>query len=337
MHDIRDLFDNFKKPESLSDLEEKNSEKAVKDRLEQINIGRETAGDGDLRSQIGQERLLGKNNLMDVSYLAKGMQLAQSVCRIIQVRGTGNSPSDIVAVGSGFMVGENILMTNNHVIDSKFKAKGHMAQFDYEYDPSGNLKATSIFKLDPDTFFVTYDRKGLDYTLVAVSPLVVNDSKKQLAEFGYVDLSSSIGKVLIGESVSIIQHPGGLPKMIAIRDNVVEQMTDKSPYIQYSTDTQKGSSGSLVANDQWDIVALHHKSVGKTNEAGDYLDKKGEVWRRGMNEDLIDWIANQGVLMDFILEDLSKRNLSGEKEKIKDHILRKYSPAAPEDDIQLPV
>jgi hypothetical protein len=41
-------------------------------------------------------------------------------------------------------------------------------------------------------------------------------------------------------------------------------------YLQYTTDTLPGSSGSPVFNDDWEVVALHHGGGHlKTNDKGD--------------------------------------------------------------------
>ncbi len=58
------------------------------------------------------------------------------------------------------------------------------------------------------------------------------------------------------ERVNIIQHPGGGYKQIALYHNVVVYQDEN--IIQYLTDTQPGSSGSPVFNENWEVVALHH-------------------------------------------------------------------------------
>ncbi len=55
--------------------------------------------------------------------------------------------------------------------------------------------------------------------------------------------------------VNIIQHPGGQPKRVALRNNLVYTADDKD--VRYFTDTRGGSSGSPVFTDDWRVVALH--------------------------------------------------------------------------------
>ena len=59
--------------------------------------------------------------------------------------------------------------------------------------------------------------------------------------------------------VNIIQHPAGQPKQIAIRNNLAATLRGSD--LAYYTDTNGGSSGSPVCNDQWQVLALHKAST----------------------------------------------------------------------------
>lgn len=87
----------------------------------------------------------------------------------------------------------------------------------------------------------------------------------------------------VGEHVSIIQHPGGGAKQIALTANQVVNLFDHR--LQYTTDTLPGSSGSPVFNDAWNVVALHH--------AGGNLLKNARGDRM---------YANEGILVSKILD-----------------------------------
>ncbi|MEO3867483.1 DNA/RNA non-specific endonuclease [Nonomuraea sp. B12E4] len=106
--------------------------------------------------------------------------------------------------------------------------------------------------LDPGRFFLADER--LDIALVAVRA-----SGAQLASFGFNRLVEAEGKAIAGDFVTITQHPRGDKKQIALRENRIVDVEDL--FLHYATDTDPGSSGSPVFNDQWEIVALHHASV----------------------------------------------------------------------------
>ena len=62
--------------------------------------------------------------------------------------------------------------------------------------------------------------------------------------------------VHVDDRVYIIQHPQGGVKKIGMIHNVVRYVDDD--VIRYWTDTESGSSGSPVFDEQWQLVALHH-------------------------------------------------------------------------------
>jgi Trypsin-like peptidase domain len=121
----------------------------------------------------------------------------------------------------------------------------------------GGLSAT----LTPEEAFIT--NPELDFTLVAVAP-TSDDGETSLTNYGFLRLDPTLHKVEPLEFVTIIQHPNSLPKQIAIRENQVLQIGDeqddvKDNFLWYASDTDPGSSGSPVLNDNWQVVAIHHK------------------------------------------------------------------------------
>src|SRR5262249_23055923 len=70
---------------------------------------------------------------------------------------------------------------------------------------------------------------------------------------------------------------------------------DLDKFAHYETDTEQGSSGSPVFNDQWEVIALHHSGVPRTNANNQILDRDGNVWPDNGDPDKIDWIANEGI------------------------------------------
>ena len=173
-------------------------------------------------------------------------------------------------------------------------AKRSVAEFNYQLGDGGVQLPIERFNLNPDAFFLT--DKDLDFALVAVEPRSASGSA--LASFGYCPLIGAEGKILVRDPVNIIQHPKGELKQIAIRNNTLLDLPEQPPldkFAHYETDTEEGSSGSPVFNDQWEVIALHHSGVPRTNAAGQILDRNGNPWPSGGDPDDIDWISNEGI------------------------------------------
>ena len=256
---------------------------------------------------LGQERILGGNDLLSVNYLEQGTLAGKSVCRI-QVR---NSWGQIESYGTGFLVSPNLLLTNNHVLTHASSAARSFAEFNFEDDANFVPKDSKIFQLDPKSFFIT-DRR-LDYTLVAIKNTSTGGTP--LSDFDYLKLVSRSGKATFGEHVTIIQHPSGKSKSITLRDNEIVDTFDD--FVHYESDTQPGSSGSPVFNDQWQVVALHHAGVPKRNKQGVVLNIHDKPWDdETMGPELIAWVANEGIRISKILTHANRQRLDAEKKRL---------------------
>lgn len=197
------------------------------------------------------EKLMGiASTLQPISFLEQGLICARAVARIV----VGNT------VGTGFLVANNYLITNNHVLPNSAVAATAKVQFNYQQNWLGSDLQFDSLALDPDAGFVTSTDKSanklLDFTIVKMAEDVN-------AVCGALSFSDEPAQK--DDFVSIIQHPAGGPKQIALYHNVVTFANDR--IVQYLTDTLPGSSGSPVFNDKWEVVALHH-SGGWIKEPG---------------------------------------------------------------------
>jgi V8-like Glu-specific endopeptidase len=213
------------------------------------------------------EKIIGNNNLKSVAWLHQALEAAKAVCRVVTRNG----------LGTGFLIGANRLMTNHHVIPDKSVAEESAVEFNFQEDLSNKLQPVSRYSVLADTMKAN---AKLDYCIVEV-----NETAEQppLESWGQLEMAhkSEPGK---GEHVSIIQHPRGGLKQIAITANQVVNTFEHR--LQYTTDTLPGSSGSPVFNDKWNVVALHHAGGNMlTNARGDRM------------------FANEGILIGHILDD----------------------------------
>jgi endonuclease G len=156
---------------------------------------------------------------------------------------------------TGFLVGEDIFMTNNHVFQDEEDAVRAKLVFNFRKLKDGSDGQVDIWECDPDRLFKTDE--GLDYTIVGVKRKHER-TPGQVYEYFNLRHGSTVKRKA---RVSIIQHPRGRLQEIAFRDNQVEYVNINDGIIQYITDTQKGSSGSPVLDDAFNVIALHCQYV----------------------------------------------------------------------------
>jgi endonuclease G len=258
---------------------------------------------------LANERIIDGNDLFPIAYLQTGMDASSSVCRI----NLRNSRGQTLGYGTGFLVSPSLILTNNHVLENKEAALYSLAEFNYEDDENFQPLPVVSFRLDPDKFFLTDER--LDFSLVGVKEVATNGIR--IADFGFLPLLAQKGKILEGEYVSAIQHPKGGPKAVTIRENEVRFLS--TDYIHYITDTEPGSSGSPVFNDQWVVVALHHAGVPDPNNS-------------------MKWIANEGIQISSIVDYLkAQRDLldSGAQNLLDELLTRTQTPDSGENPIEI--
>ncbi|MBG0826660.1 DNA/RNA non-specific endonuclease [Planomonospora sp. ID67723] len=194
------------------------------------------------------EKIINTADFVGVRYLDAGVAAARAVGRVNIRDGHGR----LAGFGTGSLVSPVLLLTNHHVLPDADTARNSLIEFNYQDGIDGRPLSTMVHPLDPDRFFLADDE--LDFALVAVRAPVA-----ELAVLGFNRLIESEGKAIVGEFVTIVQHPRGEKKQVALRENRVVDILDR--FLHYVADTEPGSSGSPVFNDQWEIVALHHAAV----------------------------------------------------------------------------
>lgn len=225
-------------------------------------------------SDENREKRHQANNLVDAVFLAKGARLAKAVGRIL-VNGSA---------GTGSLISEDLVLTNHHVIGSSEEAKNAVIQFQYEFDENGSPLPVKTYRVSE---LITANR-ALDYSIVRVE----NNPGET---FGYVNIDPHTNPVIGSEENGypvIVQHPQGGPKKVALTDNHLVNIS--APFFHYTTDTMGGSSGSLVFNQKWIPMGLHH--AGRRTGYDDMGRPTAE---------------NEGILMSAIVADLKSKNIIG--------------------------
>lgn len=240
------------------------------------------------------ERIIQGNELQDISFLPRGELVSRAVMRIVLRRPGGG----VSGYGTGFLVGDGVLLTNNHVLPGPEAAALAEAEAFYERDIADRDRIPRRFALDPQLF---YTNEALDFTLVGIAPRDL-EGRHEIAELGWLPLIGGPGKASEGEWLTIIQHPGGQRKQLCVREN--QLLKRDGDVLWYSTDTLAGSSGSPVFNNDWLVVALHHSGVPEIKD-GKWQTVDGQDYdrtRHGEND--IKWIANEGIRTSRIVETL---------------------------------
>ena len=301
----------------------------VRNRLTRLGLGTVISeAMADVSAAVGAprlnvlERIIGKKDLLSISFLTKGTAVSRSIGRVVIRSANGT----VEGYGTGFLVSPRLLMTNNHVLENSLEARNSLVQFNYLEDLAGQLTAAIEFGLEPNVFFVT--SKELDFTLVAVSE--TNDAGWKLKALGWNPLIRESGKAIVGERVNIIQHPGGGPMQLALRDNEIVDVFDN--YMHYVADTQPGSSGSPVLNDEWELAALHHSGVPEVDSRGRILLTTGAPWDgRGSTMHLVSWKANEGIRISRIVQYVDGLSLTDEQNQL---FQEAFLPAPRPEDLQ---
>ncbi|MGY4307473.1 endonuclease G [Bradyrhizobium sp. USDA 4369] len=260
------------------------------------------------------ERVIGKTrDFLAVQFFDRGARASRAVCRIVTTFPEGE------AFGTGFLVTPRLLITNHHVFTDDEVTRRSRAEFNYQLGGDETL-AVETFAFAPDVFFL--NDEGLDFALVAVAPSSAKGTP--LEHFGFCPLIGAEGKIITGQPVNIVQHPSGGLKQVVVRENQLIDLPENGSavdqYAYYEADTEPGSSGSPVFNDQWEVIALHHSGVPKTNRSGQALDASNKVVPSDGDQTRVEWIANEGIRTSRLVKFIANAGVARGKE-LKDEFV----------------
>jgi len=234
------------------------------------------------RDPGGFEKLFGSEWPIPIDTYRQGLAAAESVAHIL-LRGQ-------VPIGTGFLVdgaalhpdlaGHTTLITNEHVVPSPERADGAPAdaltvRFDaHDTAPIDDLRA--VF---------WSDRDDLDVCVLVSDTL-------DAAGLPTLTPSDRLPAVMPGAHVYVVGHPGGRSLCLSIRGN--DLVDQDGVRIHYRAPTEKGSSGSPVFDEAWQLVGTHHygsprlpRLHGKTgtyggNEGTSFVALRHQLAERGL-------------------------------------------------------
>lgn len=181
--------------------------------------------------------------------------------------------------GTGTLLVGNRILTNHHVLFPDGKAGTRViAEFDFELDANGQAIKSANVACEVTT--ITADEAD-DWGTIALA-------EAPPATATPLDLAAKQAVAKAGERAFIIQHPSGRPKRLGFVRNRVSSVEARRLF--YLTDTESGSSGSLVFNGEGNVIGLHRRGGIPQKFIGMAPLKKNE----GVRIDVI--IATVGLL-----------------------------------------
>ncbi|BEV14305.1 DNA/RNA non-specific endonuclease [Herbaspirillum sp. DW155] len=255
----------------------------------------------------GPESIIGDTeDFLQASFLEQGAAVARAVAYVEVNNGQTSE------VATGFLISPRLFLTNQHVIADAAAARGTRITFLRELDARGVPRATTSYLLAPERLALFSPADQLDYAVIALGERQSGTAEVQA--LGFCPLSDQPDKHVIGMAANIIQHPSGWMKMVSLRNNTVTARTEHT--LLYETDTEQGSSGSPVFNDDWQLVALHHWGEHYRDAAG-----AGQTQRK----------VNEGIRISALYSDLLARlpTLSDEARPLLQEALSYQGGAVP--------
>lgn len=285
--------------------------------LRESGVAAEMKGMSDVTSlsekaQGALERIIDGADFFPAWFLSRGAEVRGTVARV-----RARTPEGRESMGTGFLVGPRLLLTNFHVLDWTDLGgpplgeivRRSLIELDYEERFDGTMTPLSTFGIDPDTLLLFSPWTRLDYALVALEP-VSREGDRRPEEWGHNRLTADLGKIVKGEPVYLIQHPRGQPKQVVFRNNLLidRDEDEDAPYLTYEADTDQGSSGAPVFNRQWEVVALHHSTEIERDDQGRILARDGSLWQPGDDVGTVKFgDLNEGIRTSRIVNDLEKK------------------------------
>lgn len=152
------------------------------------------------------------------------------------------------AMCSGFLVAPDLLVTAGHCVNSKFDCQGNVWVFDYNMDKETGKAKT---KVDPKNLYkcaeiVNYKYgwdTDNDYALIQLDRVVEGRDALEIRKEGAVQ---------VGEKITVIGHPSGLPSKVA--GGAAVRSIEPREYFVANLDTFGGNSGSAVFNATTNVV-----------------------------------------------------------------------------------
>lgn len=200
------------------------------------------------------------------AWLGRMEQLVGQVCRIAVNRGLPGT-----SIGTGFLVGPDLILTNHHVVDALLRGEVPSSAVRISFDyfgtgPGYDVGLATSYRLaeSPMSPVDHEPRKSrlptddeLDFALLRLSTPAGSQLRGNSGRArGYLHLPSDTASVEERRPLFILQHPGGEPLKMHV--DLSRGYNANGTRLMYTTNTLPGSSGSPCFDAQLRLCALHH-------------------------------------------------------------------------------
>jgi Trypsin-like peptidase domain len=255
--------------------------------------------DGEARAMadraVFEKTINAAAGFLDISIFRTRLAEAEARTARIEIEGK--------AKGTGFLVGDELLLTNWHVVkDAGGDAGGdgvarldHLVTGNKGTTESGRavafaddwLVASSPHDTVPHELGTDGPAQGYwDFALVRLAEPVAaqaigpDPAAGGVEPRGHYVLDGGAYRYESDEPVLIVGHPDGRPMQLSYASPSQVRVTTHQNRIRYQTNTEGGSSGSPVFNREWRVIGLHHAS-GPTKVPGE-LDQQAPGFNQGI-------------------------------------------------------
>jgi MinD-like ATPase involved in chromosome partitioning or flagellar assembly len=241
-----------------------------------------TAGTAPI-SSAALESILGASGHQTFASWTRGIECAKSV-GLVKLSELGHPIGTCFLVEArdfGFALDEPVLITAAHVlaVEGGRSLPLSAVEFRFEAAASGGLQLRPRQELW---------RSGPEHLDVVIIRLLNPPALPGLR------LASSLPALDEPERVYLIGHPTGEALSLSLQDNELLDYDGRGPEratsgpivrVHYRAPTEGGSSGSPVFNQNWEVIALHHKSSADlprlNGHVGTYPASEG-IWIRSI-------------------------------------------------------
>jgi V8-like Glu-specific endopeptidase len=206
-------------------------------------------------------------------FVKRAAELCSAVGRV-SVAGQG--------FGTGFLIAPGIILTCQHVLRDK-PVQESSFELDYQRDEDGSFRRVTTVKLNPEMCFVANEK--LDFAVVGL--------ESELKDRPVMPLVDD-GNTRVGEELSLFHYPQAGPLQLSLRRGTV--LAVYNDIFHHDANTQPGSAGGPLLDQNLRLVGLHHASIPRNDER---MHTSGES-ASGT------WIANEAIRASAILAEVAK-------------------------------